>query len=153
MKGKSIRARAPAASSAAVRRVMQANYGDKTRPETVLRSELHRRGLRFYKNHRPIKMLRCTADIVFPSQRLCIFVDGCFWHGCLAHFKLPVANRAWWKEKIDANRHRDETQTAELRKMGWKVFRIWEHELDNPTPVAERVIKYINKIRDKKAIL
>src|SRR5437016_4299938 len=129
MKGKSIRARAPAASSEMVRRVMQANYGDQTKPEKLLRSELHRKGFRFYKNRRPVNVLRCAADIVFPSQRVCIFVDGCFWHGCPSHFRLPIANQAWWKEKIEANRHRDKAQTTQLQQMGWLVVRVWEHEL------------------------
>jgi len=126
---KSIRSRAPAASSSVVRRVMQANVGRETAPERCLRSALQRRGLRFRKDYRPVTDLRCKADIVFVGRRVCVFVDGCFWHGCTEHFEVPKANRAWWQEKVDANIERDVRQTAELSGRGWKVLRFWEHEV------------------------
>lgn len=129
MSGKSIRSRAPAASSPAVRRVMMANYGGNTLPERVLRSALHRTGLRFVKDRRPVAVLRCTADIVFPRERVCVFVDGCFWHGCQQHFECPKTNSEWWREKIAANKQRDTRQGALLAAAGWKVVRVWEHEV------------------------
>jgi DNA mismatch endonuclease (patch repair protein) len=125
----SIRSRAPAASSDAVRRVMQAIPGMDTQAETRLRSALFRRGLRFRKNCRPITSLRISADIVFPRQRVCIFVDGCYWHGCEVHFRPPRSNAAWWIEKVNDNRTRDLKQTAILREHGWRVIRLWEHEV------------------------
>lgn len=84
MTGASIRSRAPRSTSDPVRRVMLAN-----RPEPYLRNALHALGLRFWKNRRPIHAMRCEADIVFPARRVCIFVDGCFWHGCPLHFHVP----------------------------------------------------------------
>src|SRR5258706_13941492 len=102
-----IRSRAPRASSPAVRRVMQANVGRETRPEQSVRTFLHCRGFRFRKDVKPLATLRCTADIVFPEAKVCIFVDGCFWHGCPIHFHAPKSNKAWWSEKIAANRARD----------------------------------------------
>ncbi len=127
---KSIRARAPSASSAAVRRVMQANVGRTTSVELRLRRTLHRMGLWFRKDIRPDPRLRCKADIVLPSSRICIFVDGCFWHGCQMHFKKPKTNADWWDEKIQANIRRDQRQTALLQARGWEVVRVWEHELE-----------------------
>ena len=73
--------------------------------------------------------VRCKADIVFPRQMVCVFVDGCFWHGCSRHFGTPKTNSAWWAEKIAANVERDARQTALLREHGWRVVRVWEHEL------------------------
>jgi len=129
----SIRKRAPVASSATVRRVMQANRSGDTGPEVRLRSTLHRLGFRFRKDHRPVPELKCKADIVFPSIRLCVFVDGCYWHRCPKHFSTPKANSEWWDEKINANCERDALQTRELKKRGWKVIRVWEHQVSGAT--------------------
>src|SRR5437899_9492335 len=114
MSGTSIRSRAPSASSPAVRRVMLANVGRERRPERILRRVLYSAGLRFRKDHRPDQTLRCKADIVFPRQKVCVFVDGCFWHGCNIHFAIPKTHSAWWKEKIHATIERDQRQTVLL---------------------------------------
>jgi DNA mismatch endonuclease, patch repair protein len=68
-------------------------------------------------------------DFVFRRQRLCVFVDGCFWHGCPRHATQPKANADFWRKKIEANRARDRRVTRELRAAGWRVLRVWEHEL------------------------
>jgi DNA mismatch endonuclease (patch repair protein) len=99
-----------------------------TRPEAHLRSALHRLGLRFRKNVRPVPSIRCRPDVVFPRDRLVVFVDGCFWHGCPDHFRPPTTNRDYWNAKIARNIERDKRNTAELARAGWKVIRIWEHE-------------------------
>lgn len=124
-----IRKRAPKASSAAVRRVMQQNVGRETHPEKKLRSLLFRSGLRFRKDCSPVPDGRVTVDIVFPKQRICIFVDGCFWHGCPLHFEVPKTHSSWWQEKIADNRQRDVRQTRLLTALGWTVIRMWEHEV------------------------
>lgn len=108
---------------------MQANKPRETSPELRLRRALHAAGFRFRKDCRPAAELRCTADVVFPRQRLCVFVDGCFWHGCPRHFVAPKTNAAWWNEKVEDNRERDRKKTAALRARGWRVVRCWEHEL------------------------
>ena|SRR5271157_4595263 len=78
-------------------------------------------------------------DFVFRKHRAVVFVDGCFWHGCKCK-RLPTANRAFWRSKIESNRVRDRRATAGLRKAGWKVVRIWEHQLKNtPTRVLHRL--------------
>ena len=139
----SIRARAPSASSDRVRRVMQANPSRDTSPEKVLRSRLHKAGLRFRKDAPPVANLRCKADIVFRSARVCVFVDGCFWHGCPQHFRAPKTNRAWWLEKVEDNRVRDREKTRALREHGWTVLRFWEHELNRQN--LEAVLRKIEK--------
>lgn len=125
----SIRTRAPSASSETVRRVMQANVGRETAAETKLRCALHRAGLRFRKDSQVEQDVRCKADVVFRKARVCVFVDGCFWHGCPAHFKTPRTNAAWWWEKIADNRKRDARQSRLLRTRGWHVMRFWEHQV------------------------
>ena len=127
--GLSIRSRAPAASSRRVHEIMRGLTGVETRPEKVLRSRLHRLGLRFWKERRPLPDRRITADVVFPRQRVCVFVDGCFWHGCPTHFRTPASNASWWSEKILDNRSRDTRQTKLLRRQGWLVLRYWEHDV------------------------
>jgi DNA mismatch endonuclease (patch repair protein) len=122
-----LRSRAPSASSTRVRAVMTANLGGNLEPERMLRSELQKAGFRFRKNVRPIPNIRCEADIVFTNKKVCVFVDGCFWHGCPKHFTCPKVNEAWWMEKIEANRARDKKRVRELKCHGWKPIRVWEH--------------------------
>jgi DNA mismatch endonuclease (patch repair protein) len=68
-------------------------------------------------------------DFVFPKLKLALFVDGCFWHGCPKHETKPKSNRAFWHRKLSANKQRDRLVTRTLRRAGWRVLRIWEHEL------------------------
>jgi DNA mismatch endonuclease (patch repair protein) len=70
-----------------------------------------------------------NPDFVFPRSRLAIFVDGCFWHGCKEHCRLPESNRDYWVSKIDKNVKRDILINNQLIKKHWTVIRIWEHEL------------------------
>ncbi len=69
---------------------------------------------------------RVRPDFVFRKERLVVFVDGCFWHGCPRHATRPRQNRKFWDEKIARNRQRDRLVTRELRKSGWTVLRLWE---------------------------
>ena len=147
MSGKSIRARAPRSRSSAVRAVMLANTGGNSQPERILRSALHRLGLRFFKHKRPIASFRCAADVVFPRAKVCVFIDGCFWHGCPKHHSTPHSNSAWWREKIAANVTRDERQAKRLRKEGWVVVRVWEHDIGEKSlpAIALRILKAIER--------
>ena len=72
---------------------------------------------------------RVRPDFVFPKLRLAVFVDGCFWHGCPLHETKPRNNAAFWRKKFAANKARDRLVTRTLRRAGWRVLRIWEHEL------------------------
>lgn len=118
----------PEASSSAVRAVMRANRATGTAPERRLRSALHREGLRFRKNCRPVADLRCNADIVFPRKRVAVFVDGCFWHGCPDHGRVPKDQGGYWAAKLARNVARDRRNDAALSAAGWLVVRVWEHE-------------------------
>lgn len=108
-----------------------------THPELALRRLLHARGLRF-RVDRPILASARRADIVFSTAKVAVFVDGCFWHHCPIHRTFPKANAAWWAEKLRTNRRRDLDTNRKLRKAGWHVERVWEHEA--PLKAAERII-------------
>jgi len=70
-----------------------------------------------------------NPDFVFPRKRIALFADGCFWHGCTKHGRMPKSNKAFWRRKIAANMKRDRVVTRELRRQGWRVVRQWEHAL------------------------
>jgi DNA mismatch endonuclease (patch repair protein) len=68
-------------------------------------------------------------DFVFLKERVAIFVDGCFWHGCPKCFRMPKTNRRFWEKKLLANRKRDKIVAKKLGDSGWRVLRMWEHDL------------------------
>jgi DNA mismatch endonuclease (patch repair protein) len=79
--------------------------------------------------HSEFRTFAVRPDFVFPKSRTAIFVDGCFWHGCPRHATKPKNNRAFWHRKLSANKTRDRLVNRTLRRAGWRVLRIWEHEL------------------------
>jgi len=134
--GRSTTAR-PVPSSAAKSAEMSKLGRRDTLPELALRSELHRRGLRFRVDRAPLPGLRSRADIVFGPARVAVYVDGCFWHSCPEHGTRPKANAEWWESKLNRNQERDTETDRALREHGWEVVRIWEHE--DPVEAADRV--------------
>lgn len=116
-----------------------------TLPELALRSELHRRGLRFRVDRAPLPGLRSRADIVFGPARVAVYVDGCFWHSCPEHATRPKSNAEWWEQKLHRNQERDAETDRALREQGWEVVRIWEHE--DPVEAADRVEKAVSSRR------
>ena len=124
---------------------MQSNRSRDTVPEVALRSALHRRGLRFRKHVRPVPELPCTVDVVFPRERLAVFIEGCYWHSCPEHVSYPITNGDWWRAKLAATRERDERNAQTLRDAGWTVLRVWEHE--DAQTAAMRVSGVLQTIR------
>lgn len=118
-----------------------------TGPELALRSELHRRGLRFRVDKAPIQGLRSRADVVFGPDKVAVYVDGCFWHSCPEHGSMPKANAAFWKRKLERNQQRDAETDAALRRRGWEVVRVWEHE--KVTEAADRVEEVLRARRKR----
>lgn len=88
-------------------------------------------------------------DFVFRSQRLAVFVDGCFWHGCARHYRQPNSNVLYWKNKIARNIARDRKCRNELSKRGWRVLRIWEHELCLPNRIAAKLFRLFRRRASK----
>lgn len=68
-------------------------------------------------------------DFIFTKQKLAIFVDGCFWHGCKKHCIMPKSNQKYWEPKIARNKLRDKAVSRHYKTKGWRVLRIWEHEI------------------------
>lgn len=112
--------RAPAPSSADAEARLKAQRTRDTKLERILRSKLHRLGLR-YRLHRVFPGTRRKADLVFVRARVAVLVDGCFWHGCREHGTWPKANAAWWRAKIKGNRVRDVSTNQLLTAAGWVV--------------------------------
>lgn len=135
--------RSPPASSAVVRRRMQATRRRDTPKELALRRALYRRGLRYRVDAAPIAGTRRRADVVFATARVAVFVHGCFWHSCPEHATSPKANAGWWRSKLDANQRRDEDTRRRLEELGWRVIEVWEHE-DSET-AADRVIAVVRR--------
>ena len=124
---------------------MQGNHSRDTRPEIAVRSALHRTGLRFRKHARPLPSLKCEADVVFPRERIAVFVDGCFWHGCPEHGKRPGEPGGYWHAKLERNASRDRRNDVALKAAGWLVVRVWEHE--PPDRIVERVRELVLRRR------
>lgn len=99
--------------------------GKNTKPELIFRKALWSAGLRY----RLRSKLPGRPDLVFPSRKVAVFVDGCFWHQCPEHFQWPKTRPDFWKQKITRTVKRDKEVSDQLKKMGWTVVRVWEHEL------------------------
>ena len=103
--------------------------------------------LRFFRAQR-IRGWRRTfplfghPDFVFPKDRLAVFVDGCFWHGCPHHGSIPATNTDFWLDKIERNKARDRLVNRELRSQGWYILRFWQHELKDSKKVSRRLRRY-----------
>ena len=90
--------------------------------------------------------LRVRPDFVFSKLKAAVFVDGCFWHGCPKHATKPRTNAAFWRKKFAANQARDRLVTRTLRHAGWRVLRVWEHELTrkNARRLAGKIHRFFN---------
>ena len=78
-------------------------------------------------------------DFTFRRERVAVFVDGCFWHGCPKCYKRPGSNREFWDAKVASNRKRDRRVGRELRAAGWCVVRVWQHQLKKSALVAGKI--------------
>jgi DNA mismatch endonuclease (patch repair protein) len=131
----------PKPSTAGVSARFRAQRERDTLPEVQLRRALYRRGFRYRLHQRPIHRFRRTVDIVFPREQVAVDVRGCFWHSCPEHRSAPRANDAWWAAKLARNVERDLETEAELRRHGWLVVIVWEHE--DPEAAADRVARAV----------
>lgn len=115
------------ASSEATARSMRSNTRRDTAPELAIRRLLHARGYRYRVDFAPWPNKRRRADIVFTRLKVAVFVDGCFWHACPEHSRVPLTNREYWEAKLKRNARRDLDTTSMCQAEGWTVVRIWEH--------------------------
>jgi DNA mismatch endonuclease, patch repair protein len=113
-----------------------------TVPEIELRKALWAIGLRYRLKSR----LPGNPDLVFPSLKSVVFVDGCFWHVCPQHGVRPSSNTEFWQNKLDSNVARDKAVNRKLKRLGWRVVRVWEHEIDADSQrAAELVYRRLTK--------
>jgi DNA mismatch endonuclease, patch repair protein len=94
------------------------------------------RGIKGWRRRQP---LAGKPDFVFRKEKIAVFVDGCFWHGCKRHCRMPKSQTAYWVPKIARNKLRDVEVSRLLRREGWLVQRIWEHSLKNPQGFLDRL--------------
>jgi len=85
--------------------------------------------------------------LVFPGPRVVIFVDGCFWHGCGKCHDFKKDCNSWWQEKIFGNRMRDNRRRRRLRKLGWHVWRVWEHDLRQSVKFEKTIARLSKMLR------
>lgn len=133
----------PGSSSEALSARMSKLRRRDTGPELALRRALFAAGLRYRVAFPVPGQRRRTIDIAFPRQHVAVFVDGCFWHGCLEHGTQPVANSEWWRRKLVANQARDRDTDRILREAGWISLRVWEHT--SATAAAATVIQVLRE--------
>ena len=103
-------------------------------------------GVRGWRRH--VRLIG-KPDFTFRKDRTTIFVDGCFWHGCPTCYQRPGTNQIFWDGKLLRNRLRDRLVTRTLRALGWKVVRIWEHELRNPARLLIRLRRVVPAVRQQ----
>lgn len=94
--------------------------------EAAFLSLLKTNKIRGWRRHYPIEG---NPDFAFPKDKVAIFIDGCFWHGCKKCMVQPKSNAKFWKSKIEQNKNRDRKVNRALKKSGWKILRVWEHEI------------------------
>jgi|SRR5208282_2483183 len=109
--------------------------------ELALAKLLRRHGITGWRRNQPVFG---KPDFVFPKFKLALFVDGCFWHGCPKHATKPKNNRVFWRRKLSANKARDRLVTRALRRAGWRVLRIWEHEFAKKN--ESRLLRRIQRV-------
>jgi DNA mismatch endonuclease, patch repair protein len=127
---------------------MSGNRSRDTQPELKLRRTLHALGLRYRCDLAlTVERRRLRIDIAFTRQRVAVLVDGCFWHGCPAHFRAPRTNSTYWETKIAQNVLRDRATAELLAKSGWEVLRIWEH-----TPISEATAAVLSALRARNSL-
>ena len=94
--------------------------------ELALMGLFRRHGIAGWRRRRPVFG---KPDFIFPKLKLAVFVDGCFWHSCPLHATKPRNNAAFWEKKLASNKARDRLVRRVLWREGWRVLRLWEHEL------------------------
>ena len=131
--------------SAEVRsRMMSGIKGKDTKPELIIRKDLHAAGFRYLLHD---KRLPGKPDMVFPKWQAVIFVHGCFWHGHDCHlFRLPATRTTFWRDKIAGNVERDRKAIESLDKSGWRTGLVWECALKGKArlPIADVIVDIAN---------
>ncbi len=108
--------------------------------EILFRKELWKHGFRYRKNS---GKFFGKPDIVLKKHKTVIFIDSCFWHGCKKHCRIPTIHKKYWIAKVTSNVARDKEVSKYYRVKDWKIFRIWEHDINkNSAKTVEKIKKY-----------
>lgn len=129
---------------------MQAVRRRGSAPEIALCRALETIGLEFVVDEQPLPDFRRRADVVFREEKVAVFVDGCFWHGCPLHGTQAKSNAVFWSAKIERNKERDSDTNRRLEEAGWMVIRIWEH--DDPEAAAIRIESTLQDEREESRL-
>ncbi len=108
-----------------------------------------RNHLKGWKMH--VKWLPGCPDFVFEKEKIAIFVDGCFWHGCPLCYKKPKTSIKYWEQKLVANKNRDDKVSKLLETNGWLVLRFWEHETSEKTMIIDKIINSLSSASPRDA--
>lgn len=123
-------------------KIMSSIRSRDTKVELMLRRELWRKGLRY----RLYYDVPGKPDIVFSSKKLAVFMDGDFWHGYDWKKLEPKLKNDFWRDKITRNMLRDKRVNLELKKKGWRVIRLWEHEVrEDATGCVKRIKRELGR--------
>ena len=106
--------------------IMSAVKSKDTKMEIAFRKAIWRKGFRYSKNS---SKYFGKPDIVLKKYKTAIFLDSCFWHGCKKHCRIPIVRKRYWTGKIKRNKQRDKEVNHYYEKIGWKIVRVWEHEM------------------------
>lgn len=130
------------------RKTMQSVRSKHTKFEERITKALWKKGLRFRKN---VKDLFGAPDMAIKKYKAVVFLDSCFWHGCELHSKIPDTNQEYWQRKILRNKKRDLEVNEHYRKKGWRILRVWEHEVkENPNLVLAGIIRFFEDAKHLK---
>jgi DNA mismatch endonuclease (patch repair protein) len=122
--------------------------GRNTDPELTLQRAIWHEGLRYRLHHRT---MAGRPDMVFLGPRVAVYVDGCYWHGCPEHYVAPRTGAIFWSKKLRENVNRDRRQTLALEADGWRVVRVWEHEVYTDLDgVVERMKEAVQGTKPKR---
>ena len=140
--------RSPRPLKESTSKVMNANRAKNTKPELLMRKALWHEGIKGYRLN--WEKAPGKPDIVFPSRKIAIFINGCYWHRCpQCDLPLPKTNTKFWKEKFDKNVERDSKKNDELLSLDWIVLVFWECDIKNDISVSVDKVNKVLSVKEK----
>jgi len=128
--------------------IMSAVKSKDTKMEIAFRKDLWKNGFRYRKNS--LKYFG-KPDLVLKKYGTVIFLDSCFWHGCKKHGTVPATRRDFWEKKISRNKERDREVNLYYKKIDWKVFRFWEHDIEkNLDKTMAKIVDFLNDQKENE---
>ena len=140
--------RSPRPLKESTSKVMSANKAKNTKPELLMRKALWHEGIKGYRLN--WEKVPGKPDIAFPSKKIAIFINGCYWHRCpKCELPLPKTNTKFWKEKFDKNVERDRKKNDELLSLNWNVLVLWECDIKKNISVSKDKVNKVLSVKEK----